>query len=409
MSRKGYPQHETDTERCLFNWSYPSGTVVPYVIEQGYTSFSADKVGGNTPGWPGVKGQTNYTAWSFDTRVQSLGLEGHNLSDGGTVSGNYPVIQATNSPAPEVNFDAFMGPLKSMAIDRFNSRIVTKLKDQKVNVGLVLAELNKTAGTIADAARRIAYAYEAVRSRNISGALRILAGGDLSRTKKVRPSLGSAAKDWLAIQYGWTPLLKDVYGAAEELARVTTYQAPVQSVSSRCGTTDDESHSGIDAGASYPKHSTNIKGQVTINGRVEYRVSSQMAATAANTGITNPQSIIWELVPYSFVVDWFLPVGNYLNNMDATNGLEFSRGFYAIKTECTYTVVPESGFVTNGSNVLHWTGGKIECYGTSYERTILGGFPAMPTPKLKSPISLVHAANAIALLKVAFNGGSRYR
>jgi hypothetical protein len=29
-------------------------------------------------------------------------------------------------------------------------------------------------------------------------------------------------------------------------------------------------------------------------------------------GLVNPLEIAWEVVPYSFVVDWFLPVGSYI-------------------------------------------------------------------------------------------------
>jgi hypothetical protein len=29
-------------------------------------------------------------------------------------------------------------------------------------------------------------------------------------------------------------------------------------------------------------------------------------------GLGNPASILWERLPYSFVIDWFIPIGNYL-------------------------------------------------------------------------------------------------
>jgi hypothetical protein len=36
-----------------------------------------------------------------------------------------------------------------------------------------------------------------------------------------------------------------------------------------------------------------------------------------NLGLTDPLSVAWELIPYSFVVDWFVPIGTYLDNLNA--------------------------------------------------------------------------------------------
>ncbi len=43
-------------------------------------------------------------------------------------------------------------------------------------------------------------------------------------------------------------------------------------------------------------------------------------------GLLNPASLAWELVPYSFVVDWFLPIGSMLGALSAPAGLDFVGG-----------------------------------------------------------------------------------
>lgn len=43
-------------------------------------------------------------------------------------------------------------------------------------------------------------------------------------------------------------------------------------------------------------------------------------------GLANPLATAWELVSYSFVVDWFVPIGPVLNALSARAGLIFVDG-----------------------------------------------------------------------------------
>lgn len=46
-------------------------------------------------------------------------------------------------------------------------------------------------------------------------------------------------------------------------------------------------------------------------------------------GFTNPAAVLWEATPFSFVVDWFLPIGDYLKTLDGStlNGLLLCKDF----------------------------------------------------------------------------------
>lgn len=44
-------------------------------------------------------------------------------------------------------------------------------------------------------------------------------------------------------------------------------------------------------------------------------------------GVSNPVAIAWELVPYSFVVDWLYPVGMYLQQLDALLGVNLENPY----------------------------------------------------------------------------------
>lgn len=43
-------------------------------------------------------------------------------------------------------------------------------------------------------------------------------------------------------------------------------------------------------------------------------------------GLTNPLEVTWELLPFSFVADWFLPIGDYVSILDSTLGYILKGG-----------------------------------------------------------------------------------
>jgi hypothetical protein len=409
MSRRGFPVNLNGSESCHFTWSYSNGTVTPYFQGSSFLQRAADKVGGNTPGWPRVIQDNNYTSWSIDAEVTSCNISGSDSSPNtGIVSGQYPTTLASGISSPEAYFND-CSYVKSRAWDLCVSKLETRVKNQHVNVALVGAEFHKTCSTVASAATRIANVFTQVRSGKFASAVKTLtSGGGIGHGGHRPPGLSSPAQDFLALQYGWKPLLSDVYGACEELAQATTYRSPANKVTASA-TYRDNFHVSIPRGYPYPHAEVDVQFECTANGTIEYGIGSSMASVAASTGITNPLSVAWELVPYSFVVDWFLPVGAYLNNFDYDNGLIFNRGWISQKSKGKVTVTPGSESVSSGPVTLSFSGGKHVVSGSSYERSGLGGFPSVPTPHFKDPSSLLHASEAIALLTTAFAGGNSYR
>ena len=57
------------------------------------------------------------------------------------------------------------------------------------------------------------------------------------------------------------------------------------------------------------------KGTVKEKWTLVYEMTEQLS-TPRSLGLTDPLSVAWELIPYSFVVDWFYPIGTYLENLN---------------------------------------------------------------------------------------------
>jgi len=143
-----------------------------------------------------------------------------------------------------------------------------------------------------------------------------------------------------------------------------------------------------------------VSGSVRYAVGVKFSVTNTALKAMSETGISNPLLLAWELVPYSFVVDWFLPVGNYLGTLDATLGVTFNQGYSSVKIQyqsnCTMTGRGSGAGSKSGSI------SSTRTY-ESFVRNTLGDFPSPTFPTVTNPFILERFANAIALLSGAFS------
>ena len=70
-------------------------------------------------------------------------------------------------------------------------------------------------------------------------------------------------------------------------------------------------------------------------------VHNQNLLLANRLGIINPQTWLWDNVPWSFVVDWWLPVGSFLSNLTALVGLTLDGASVTRTRAWAGTWVPE--------------------------------------------------------------------
>lgn len=193
------------------------------------------------------------------------------------------------------------------------------------------------------------------------------------------------ANRWLELQYGWKPVLQDIYGTASLLATKVNEGIPMYVHASSQADLDEsqEVNARYDGGDySYlRKHNQTV----SIEASARFVVSSSTNKTLAQLGITNPALLAWELIPYSFVIDQVIPVGNWLSSFDALVGVKdlvVQRGY---KSTNEYLSLGAFGAT------LYKTDSRVRL-GTSSDLAI--GWPS-PKPT-KSMSALV---NDIALLK----------
>lgn len=386
---------------------YGNPTVTPYPA----VVHSVTRVSTRTPNFrkrdPKTSLPMNYFSFTRKDEVKmfsSYRQIQNDYGDGMSYSGVF-TGSVGEPPTPDANE---MARLQSLA----KSRLFSKLKDGKINLAQAYAERKQTANLIASTATRIAGCMTSLRKGNLVQAadhLGIKASKRAARRYRYgfhRDQQKAVANQWLELQYGWKPLLQDVYGAAELLAQHAFREIQGRAVGS--ATARYKSSSTSEMLGQFPNSSggrdkvTNwIETQMTCKYVCWYSVDNELQRTVAQVGISNPALLAWELLPWSFVVDWFIPIGNYLESLDATSGMKFNRGcFTTFFRGTSQTVRTGTGQFVSYVRALGTTTGSvslIQCV-----RTPLGSFPAASLPQFKNPLSFTHAANAIALLRSTF-------
>lgn len=295
--------------------------------------------------------------------------------------GAYPWESLSYAPSQHVGGLAAYSPVWDTNNDsRAQVECMLKLRDSKIDIGTALGESRETLAFIAKNFSRALSAYRAARRGNFRETARQLG-------VKFRRSKGSPFDQWMEYNYAWVPLMGDITGATEQLQR--GFREKGQFVTARRSVSDevgppDEWTSG-----------SSLRKQRCV---IIARVSSTKLAAISQIGLINPLAVAWELVPFSFVVDWAIPIGNVLNAATANLGYEFVTGARSCKVEShfvrqgTYQGIQFASGTPSGSRATGST--RIR----SYERVAMAGFP-LPMPYYKNPFSMSHVTSALAILR----------
>jgi hypothetical protein len=189
-----------------------------------------------------------------------------------------------------------------------------KIRNSNWNIGQSLAELPETAAFVLKTAMRIFTAYKAARRLNWNKVRKILNASHTSRSKSV-------ASGWLEYSYAWKPLIGDAYNVAKLLE--DGLKEPSFTATSRVL---DKTFTAptLNPGSYGSLTGTFKRGCVTS---YTFRVADPLIFDLERSGLMNPASTTWELIPFSFVIDWFYNLGALLDSLSLGFGLSFVNGY----------------------------------------------------------------------------------
>lgn len=259
--------------------------------------------------------------------------------------------------------------------DPFNlalSKLWDEVEGVNANLAVFFAERQSAIDMIADKATKIFQALRDVKRGKPRKAMQ-----RLGISGRRPPRSKQASGQWLELQYGWLPLVGDIYS----LAGLDPFAGDL--ISGRANVTTQAKYTN---------------GIVTCKRKCEHGLtvvcSDPALAYASQLGLLNPASVAWELTPFSFVIDWFLPIGDYINRLTQDFGFTFKDYYVSEKIEYIIDRPPKKAFI-GSSGTYDISEGCVGVVKQFTRKT-----PAsVPKPKLefKNPISPMHLANAIAL------------
>lgn len=275
------------------------------------------------------------------------------------------------------------------------------------NLAQDFAQLGQTVRLIGDNAHKIVKAARQTRKLNFSGAVDTLFAGRHRRFNGAGPSsTKSLASNWLELQYGWKPLLNDIYGSMKSLANL---QVGSERFVQRVTQSATSEYSRRETYGSWDIQNTNAVGTRIIRTStrckfvLRFRISSPLKTFLAQTGFTNPVNLAWEILPFSFVADWFLPIGPYLETLSSWDGLEFLDGVQTQFTKERVASAISGQTDRQADHIVKQTTSDYAHEWIKLDRVKLTSFPSQTFPSFKNGLASVdHALNAVALIKSIF-------
>jgi hypothetical protein len=281
------------------------------------------------------------------------------------------------------------------------NKLREKLQGSDFNAAVFVAEFGESMRMIGDTAIRLAKVLFHLKRGDLIGASRSLFEGasrkPLARHdwQKMKPGVATAKQTatwWLEVQYGWRPLLQDVQGAAEMVAHACsvpfsqTYRTSVRKVEEYTLSWDFPGNYGCKREC-YRVHRRGVIAKIV-----------ETQSTLAQLGLLDPLTVAWELLPFSFVADWFIPIGQWI---EARGNAGRLSGEFVITDKYIAVSGPllvDYGLTSPDPDDDVWKN-------IALSRTVSSSL-SVPMPNfkpLKKALGWEHCANGIALLVAGRN------
>lgn len=190
-----------------------------------------------------------------------------------------------------------------------------KMAGSDFNFGETLIELDQSFSMVRNRLQRLYLYFLYAKQGNIKGLRQLLKSSDFKlRGATPKKRLANA---YLEYNFGWSPLINDVYNAVVNSHKILTVDGALLRRSS---------------GRQLPTYHKDFWSTDTSRAGASGYIKNVRLSVANQLGITNPLLMAWNRLPFSFLVDWVVPISSYLAALTWDAGL---TGEFAYRTQVT--------------------------------------------------------------------------
>lgn len=298
-------------------------------------------------------------------------------------------------------------PFSSNDLNALRAKTQKRITDATMELAVSLKELPETIRMMLNGAQRINNLVIAARRKDLGGIAdalgvsRTRASRDkwkrgLRRAYKRRPdaknTINGISGIYLEAVFGWNSAYQEIIAGAEYAASLTA--KPPKEKCSASGTTDNFSFDRV-----VKDYETNLRFKVskTTFRRMTawFDVSWDTVITAAGINI----SAIWQVIPYSFIINWFVDVTSFLRQFELLDSL---KGLSVTLTQKTIMSVDVTGTikVPNANGIPTWQGASASFSGEITTRSPTSLTITFPPVRLPSQVGQYISAFALIVQRI---------
>lgn len=313
--------------------------------------------------------------------------------------GFYP-IWSTDGPdyddfsaLPNAYVDAYgdPGPFTDPTIVREEAlrKFYSKLSNTDYLLAEYLLEMRKTVNAVNDSIRKLVKIASSLKRGRV-GLI----------TKHAPLTDEEFAKQWLGSQFMWAPLLSDIHNTINRV-QTRSFGLHCKAVA-KSGKMSNEKvfrasplrYCSLEIDSSiFEDIRVTVKAKITPN-------TSVLNGYLSSIGISDPGVVGWNYLPFSFVVDWLYPVGQYFSALEAAGNWTISDASVTTtqrirrEDKGKMVVLPPHTYGCKGSGTIYLSR-KVK------QRTL--GIPGVPPPRCNFSVDAWKVVTSISLLRTIFS------
>lgn len=294
--------------------------------------------------------------------------------------------------------------------DALRTKVRNNVRNEILDVGMVIAEIAKTAATGAALMSRIGRSMQAVLDwdrqsfeylwdgkppRDGNG--KVLKGRSLDRFNR---QTAAAFLEW---KYGIMPTVYDLQGVTKALdisEKGSLFDNPPLAVGRAVERYDEVRDIDLwlhEPGGLAAKSSVRVTDRVTHKARLDYRVKgdAMRGLNRYGLGLSTLPTILWDKTPFSFVFDMVVPIAEIIKAWGALAGVSVVGYCETLHVERSFgqpKVVPSARYPKDIMVIPRI--GKFPCF--HFERKAFAT-PPLPMPHIRNPATVGNMASVLAL------------